>query len=1094
MKKILVIIVIITNLSINLLANENYEPGVILLKVKNPNIVSINETRVVNGSSEFQNILNKYGILRSKKLPSVNVKTDGSYRIDFPENTNLKMLRDELLTCQDVRYINFNYLGTYCGEPNDTYWSEQWALDKIQMPMCWDICKSDHSILIGILDCGILYTHEDLSENCWLNPDEVVGDANGDGFPGIAGVDDDGDGLIDEDSQGRQPGEPGYTNDLINDDDENGYSDDIRGWDFGTPDNDPLDEGGHPDHPYHGTRVSGVIAAKTYNGIGVAGIAGGWQNQPGVQLVALKLSDQYGNFYVDEVKNAILYLVRLHQRGYTVIANMSFAFNEANDDNLLELKDAIDAARDEGVILVAAAGNVVDDPKNPDYNHPDVVKLPAPARWDGVLAIGASTDGESLEDEQRSDYSMYDSYSYAKLLLVAPVDGSINVYTTYGEPNEKYINWFHGTSAACPIAVGVIAHILSINPVLGWEDIEQILASTADKIGSYYYMDWLYGTRSLEVGYGRLNAYKALKYTVEHYGGTFNNDLTIATGEVFNLEPGITLKFASNTSLIVNGTLNANGTSSNKITFTSASSTPQKGDWEGIIFDNANNSSSIQYCTIEYAVRGINTNATNITIEYSDINNNSGNGIKCHEASPTIYHNTIESNGIGILCESNSSPYINNNYVVNNISYGIYCTQTSPPDIRHNEISNNGPGGLCCVNGSSPNLIGRSSSEPYGANAILSNGGNGVLVFSNSNPNLGYHFGYQAGYNDIYNHSYKQVANYTGNTIFAWKNWWGTANPSSELFYGSVDYSAHLTSSSPYAGPDWSQSLAKSLAPVALNSPNDVEEYLLKALESEGAGKYEEAVEDYRYVTDQYGNTEYGPFALSRLMACRVKQGDITIEKDYLNSVQQKNDTSQTGTTALLWQPLVEVRAGNEQEALVLCDNIKNHYSDANLIKDAKFLKGSIQLYEMNDVEAAKKTYDEFIQEYPQDPLVEHIKIILENYQSYDLLLPRAQPRNRTAAPVMPTQFQLSQNFPNPFNPETEIKYQLPEDSHIRIEIFNLMGQKICTLVNKKQPMGFYSVHWNGRDGSGVIVASGVYLYRLHANKFMGVKKMLLLR
>lgn len=540
--------------------------------------------------------------------------------------------------------------------------------------------------------------------------------------------------------------------------------------------------------------------------------------------------------------------------------------------------------------------------------------------------------------------------------------------------------------------------------------------------------------------------------------------------------------------LIIQGKLSTNGTS-----FESSAS--NSGDWYGIVFDNAQtNNSTVQNSTIKHATYGIICDNTNPDLENNSVKNNSGNGIKCHEASPTIYHNTLESNGIGILCESNSSPYINNNYVVNNTSYGIYCTQTSHPDIRHNEFSNNGPGGVCCLNSSSPMLVGRNSSEPYGANKIISNGGSGVLVFTNSNPNLGFHFGCQAGYNDIYNHSNKQVANYTGNTILAWRNWWGTANPGSELFYGSVDYSAPLTSSSPYAGPDWSQSLAKSLEPIVGNSLNDVEEYLLKALESEGAGNFEEAIENYRYVTDQYSETYYGPFALSRLMACRVKQGDITVEKNYLYSAQQKNDINQTGTTALLWQPLVEVRAGNEQEALEICDNIKNRYSDANLIKDAKFLKGSIQLYEIDDVEAAKKTYDEFTKEYPKDPLIEHIKIILENYQSYDSSLPKTRPQNRAAAPVMPTHFQLSQNFPNPFNPETEIQYQLPEDSHVKIEIFNIMGQKICTLMNKQQSTGFYSVRWDGSDENGSFVASGVYVYIFQTNELMDVKKMVLLR
>ena len=69
------------------------------------------------------------------------------------------------------------------------------------------------------------------------------------------------------------------------------------------------------------------------------------------------------------------------------------------------------------------------------------------------------------------------------------------------------------------------------------------------------------------MGYGRINAYDALKYTLENYGGTLSNDLVIDTGETYNIEKGVTLKFKPNTGLIVDGTLNVNGTQSEPVTF-----------------------------------------------------------------------------------------------------------------------------------------------------------------------------------------------------------------------------------------------------------------------------------------------------------------------------------------------------------------------------------------------------------------------------------------------------------------------------------------------------------------------------------------------
>jgi hypothetical protein len=95
---------------------------------------------------------------------------------------------------------------------------------------------------------------------------------------------------------------------------------------------------------------------------------------------------------------------------------------------------------------------------------------------------------------------------------------------------------------------------------------------------------------------------------------------------------------------------------------------------------------------------------------------------------------------------------------------------------------------------------------------------------------------------------------------------------------------------------------------------------------------------------------------------------------------------------------------------------------------------------------------------------------------------------------VLPTNFEVFQNCPNPFNPVTTIKYFLPRRSHVTIEIYNLLGQKVRTLVDRDEPAGLYTATWDGTDSSGKPVATGVYLYRLHAGDFVETKKMLLLK
>ena len=86
------------------------------------------------------------------------------------------------------------------------------------------------------------------------------------------------------------------------------------------------------------------------------------------------------------------------------------------------------------------------------------------------------------------------------------------------------------------------------------------------------------------------------------------------------------------------------------------------------------------------------------------------------------------------------------------------------------------------------------------------------------------------------------------------------------------------------------------------------------------------------------------------------------------------------------------------------------------------------------------------------------------------------------------------QNYPNPFNPNTIIKYELPTTNKVELSIYNLLGQKIVTLVAGRQNAGIHQVEWDGRNSIGQNVASGMYIYRLTAMDRQITRKMLLLR
>jgi len=93
-----------------------------------------------------------------------------------------------------------------------------------------------------------------------------------------------------------------------------------------------------------------------------------------------------------------------------------------------------------------------------------------------------------------------------------------------------------------------------------------------------------------------------------------------------------------------------------------------------------------------------------------------------------------------------------------------------------------------------------------------------------------------------------------------------------------------------------------------------------------------------------------------------------------------------------------------------------------------------------------------------------------------------------------PTEFALLQNFPNPFNPETTLKYNLAEGANVSLRIYNIVGQVVRTLVAERQAAGRYQVKWNGTDDRGAAVSSGIYFYELSAGKFRDANRLMLLK
>jgi subtilisin family serine protease len=311
----------------------------------------------------------------------------------------------------NVLYAEPNYrLEALTTTPNDPDFGALYGMDKIDAPEAWDIATGNGSVVVGVIDTGVDYTHPDLNDNIWTNAAEAGG---------VAGVDDDG----------------------------NGYVDDVHGYDFVNNDGDPFD-----DH-YHGTHVSGTIGGEGNNGIGVAGV--NWD----VQIMGLKFLDSGGGGYTEGAIAALEYATMMRTTyGVNIRVTSNSWGGGAYDPALL---DAINASGAAGILFVAAAGNSgLDADFDPMY--------PAAYDSDNIISVAATDSSDNI--------AYFSNWGLNSVDLGAP-----GVDTLSTMPGSSY-GYLSGTSMATPHVSGVAALAWSLNPNATPAEIRSAILSNVDPI------------------------------------------------------------------------------------------------------------------------------------------------------------------------------------------------------------------------------------------------------------------------------------------------------------------------------------------------------------------------------------------------------------------------------------------------------------------------------------------------------------------------------------------------------------------------------------------------------------------------------------
>ncbi len=1041
---------------------------------------------VVRTNMQSVNLLAKeYGIVDLKqaheyvKVPTWNEEgryLQCVYRVMLAEDKQMDAALAALSKDPNVLYAEFETINRSYLTPNDPMITQQYALDIMHVYEAWDYVTGDEEVLIGITDSGVKWNHPDLRENIWINPQEAPGmTINWDAgtYSGANGIDD------------NSP--------------TNGKIDDLMGWDFFNSDNNPYQ---NFEANEHGTHVAGCAGASFNNSAGGSGTC------PIVSIICCKgASNTSASSGIAFGYDMIKYCA---ENGASVInASWGGPATSLNYPN-----QVVNYALNLGALFVTAAGNG-------SLEHGNGY-MDAPSDATNALCVAATN---SLD--VKTDFSDYGS----TIDVCAPGQGILSTIIA----GNGYAA-LDGTSMASPLVAGVAALVKAVNPELTPLQIRQRLMDTADWI---YDINPTYATPPM-LGTGRVNAFTATMYDKIPYLSIEDQTLTEITGDGDGIpNPGELVRLNIQLSNLMDPNTGLMWTTAENVLATLSCEMPGVSvvDSEasfGVLGSGASNWNTNDPFTFQTVSTLPSTPITfklhltaNPTSEYPytadryfDVNlsliqqgwpislNGASQSSACLiniDSTPDKETLFGDQNGKIHAMKPNGTEIEGFPYQATAGIIGSLAMADVNADNFNEIIANVSPSSIICVSRTGQLLW----TAPAGGNLV----GNPIIANLNGTGN-------------------PEIVAFTQSRYVVALNSDGTTYPNFPVQIEGAMLAPGVVAD--LNGDNQLEIIVSTLTGKlhALNSASGQE--MANFPFNLGSGSRNQptianldADAQPEILIPTFSNSQLfainhdGSQLFQKNIGQQVKGGAVVSDVNN-DSIQEIILAAYNGDLYIM------NNAGVNLPGFPL--NIGQTVESTPVI--AKFDGINLSQIVFGDTNGKLHSYRSDGTESPNFPITinGNIKVSaalgnLDNDNDMEIVVPndasffvidlkrnatsyswplwmgnnsrngnnyQITPNTDHTIPVIATA--LTGNYPNPFNPETTITYSVKTPSPVIVDIYNIKGQKVKTLVNETKAQGNHTVTWNGTDSNGTPVSAGVYFYQMKSDNYTSIKKMILMK